>query len=241
MKLSGPSSPFNPCASPAAAAEPFAELQLSDRRIASKVEKLRTKGYFTIPVAKSTRRFLRAQSAAIPASADGPPCRDFSGSAFEQVATSMASRVVSRLKPCDLPLRPHEFQVRKPSADAASDWHQDRAPKVLTCITTLEGAGTQFVSPSVFNEKFAQVEDFPVTLAPVDGAQSIAKDVRTTRPGQFYFFADLGIDDPQVPKLVHRAPGEPGRSIFLARWVENKRAVRAPDQPRQMPESGESG
>lgn len=232
MKLLGPSFLFNPCASSAAAAAPFDELTLSDRQLEAKVAKLRTKGYFTIPVARTTRQFLHAQSAAMPPATGARHSRDFKGSDFEETATLLATRVVSRLALDDLPLIPQEFQVRKPSAASASGWHQDKAPKFLTCITTLEGAGTQFVSPEVFKEKFVQISDYPVTLAPSGGNKSIEKDIRTTKPGKFYFFANLGINDARVPKLVHRAPGESGRSIFLARWMENKRAVRPTPKPK---------
>ena len=211
------------CRSSSAVAEPFDEMTLSDRQLELKVQKLRTKGYFTIPVARPTHKFLQKQAATVPSAVNQTHVRGFEHSVFEATTTAMATRVVSRLKPGDLPLAPTEFQIRNPSAASASDWHQDRAPKFLTCITTLKGAGTQFVSPGVFKAKFNRVSDIPRIETPIGGEDSIREDVRTTKLGKFYVFANLGVDDPQVPKLLHRAQGEPGRSIFLARWKKNPR------------------
>lgn len=178
-------------------------------------------------MAKPTKKFLKELAATMPPLSDKMHIHDFKHSVFEKTTTAMATKVVSQLKPGDLPLESVEFQIRNPSATAASTWHQDRAPKFLTCITTLEGASTQFVSPEVFKDKFKQISDIPRVEVPIGGADSIKNDIRTTKPDKFYIFANLGIDDPQVPKLLHRAPGEPGRSIFLARWKENKRIARA--------------
>ena len=219
------------CASGSANAEPFDEMKLSDRQLASKLHKLRTKGYFTIPVAPGTKRFLEAQSRSMPNDPFQKHALDFRNSSYEQTGTALATRVVSALVAAELPLRPQEFEIRRPVAQAASEWHQDKAPKFLTCLTTLEGEATEFVSPAVFKGKFKQTGDVPPVIEPVAGRTAIEKDIRTTKPDKFYIFAALGVEDPHVPKLVHRAPGQAGRSIFLARWMEH----RHPGEPSRLP------
>lgn len=218
------------CANESANAEPFDEMKLSDQHLESKLHKLRTKGYFTIPIAPGTKRFLEARSRSMPNDPYQKHTLDFRGSSYEQTGTALATRVVSALVSAELPLRPQEFEIRRPKPQAASEWHQDKAPKFLTCLTTLEGEATEFVSPEVFKENFKQSSKFPLTIEPVAGRTAIEKDIRTTKPNKFYVFAALGVEDPQVPKLLHRAPGQAGRSIFLARWQEH----RYPGEPSRL-------
>lgn len=219
------------CPGQPAAAEPFDEMKLSDAQLASKLRKLRVKGYFTIPVAPCTKRFLHAHSRSLAGDPLTQRSRDFHGSTYEETATALATRIVSALVSVTLPLRPHDFEVRRPVAQAASTWHQDKAPRFLTCLTTLEGEATEFVTPEVFKGKFRQTCDLPLTIEPAAGRSDIEKDIRTTKPDKFYVFAALGLEDSGVPKLLHRAPGQPGRSIFLARWAER----RYPGDPSRLP------
>ncbi len=212
----------------ATAEQPFDELKLTAATLDRKVAKLRREGYFTIPVSPTTRQFLRKHEASDAKSEPIGKIADFRHSDYERSVTATATRVVAKLSGKAMKLTPQEFQIRWPKGAGADQWHQDKAKKVLTCITTLAGSGTEFVSPRVAEEKFTMVQAFPPMDGPRDGPDSIIDDIERTKDDRFYFFAARGLTAEEVPKLMHRAPGEADRSIFLARWLQEAPSDAAP-------------
>jgi hypothetical protein len=200
--------------------QPFDELSLSDEQVKAKTSELLREGYFTVAVSETTASFLKSNN-------DDNANWDtqhfgstisFIGSPFEQNATSTAEKVVTTLSSLDrhVALVPQEFEIRRPFDKGAYRWHRDKQPKKLVCLATIEGGGTEFVSPDIADEKF--VSEGGIVMRPRDGDASISDDIQRAKSGQFYFFAGRGVDQATVPKLVHRAPGEVGRAIFMARW-----------------------
>jgi hypothetical protein len=200
--------------------KPFDELSLSDEQVKEKTDKLLRKGYFTVRVSETTTRFLNSSNndhANWDKNHFGSTI-SFIGSAFEKHATRTAEQVISTLSGSDLDstLVPQEFEIRRPFDRGANRWHRDKQPKKLVCLATMEGGGTEFVSPAVAGEKFVTAGG--IVMCPRDGDSSIADDIKRAKSGRFYFFAGRGLEQATVPKLVHRAPDEVGRAIFMARW-----------------------
>lgn len=204
--------------------EPFDELNLDDRQLESRIRELCTNGYFSIPIAPCTMQFLESLAALMPHDPVATNICDLRGSTYEQTATAFATRVLAHLVPGTLALQPHEFQLRQPDAKIASNWHHDKAPKLLTCITTLVGTGTEFVTPQVAESKFQRTVHYgmpyEVTMHPVAGNAAIASHIQTMERGRIYVFVARGLKNSRVPSLLHRAPGTAGRTIFMARWKE---------------------
>ena len=137
-------------------------------------------------------------------------------------AQAGAARILSAIHQRDVKVNPKEFEVRWPGSSGAVGWHTDNRRQSLTCLTTLQGEGTQFVSPETVDKKFGANYQVTGFLAPKEGEAAIAADIRSTKPGKFYFFAAEGLDAPEIPKLVHRAPAGNHRATFMARWTEEK-------------------
>lgn len=206
-------------------AKPFDELKLSSAQIEHKVARLKAKGYFKIPMSRVTRDFLEAQPVK-GAFIHKDDAVSFVQTEFEKATTATAEEIVGSLTGNKMTLKPNEFEVRWPAPGLPDQWHQDVEPKVLTCITTLAGPPTQFVSPKTFRDQFTQRLDArgrSELISATQGEFFVADAIRKTKNDQFYFFAARGIEEASVPKLVHRAPkqehgpGKPKRAIFLAR------------------------
>lgn len=200
--------------------QPFGELLLGDTEIAQKAESIKRKGYATVRISPATKQFLESSDK----SADnwrnkyGWPEKDFIGTDYEKAVTDTASRLVSALRgtPSQRPvLVPKEFQIRHPAGNGADSWHKDGAPKKLVCLATLSGTGTEFVKAGDATRCFEQEQG--IGMKPKDGAD-LGTSVKRAKADRFYLFAARGLEHPEVPKLVHRSPSEPNRSIFMARW-----------------------
>lgn len=202
---------------------PFDELKLDSPMVRKSIEKLQRKGYFTIPVSETTKTFMHAQKAENAQEIFAGTAVSFRQTVHEPVITAAATKVMSAINGHETRLTTHECEVRWPAGTGASDWHRDSRPKVLTCLTTLEGRPTEFVSPQVAQEKFTTDPKNPATVYPTRSDGPIASDIRQAKKDKFYFFAAAGVTADHIPKLVHRAPGDAGRSIFLARWKEAKK------------------
>lgn len=202
------------------AAQPFAELNLSEEQLDKKLEKLQQKGYFTVKVKPATMAFLKSHDKPDAEWSDTSAGKviSFTGTDFERASTATAMRIVNRLSQQETMLVPQEFQIRRPHDTGADQWHQDRKPKKLTCLATLEGTGTEFVLPEVAKEKFRYENGATTGPSSIHGDASLEGDIQRAKKDRFYFFAALGLTQEHVPKLVHRAPNETDRSIFLARW-----------------------
>jgi len=210
------------------ASQPFDEMKLSSSELDNKIEKLKNKGYFTIPMSRATRTYLKKQD---------KPEADWRQShtwkklplepGYEETAIDMASAIVSRIAQSDVKLTQQEFEIRRPGKHGAVEWHQDSAPKLLACVATLEGRGTEFVSPATAKEKFTRSSNILSRAMELKGGQtSLGNAVKEAKKDRFYFFAACGIPSEHIPKLVHRAPPaaageESDRSIFIARWRIN--------------------
>ena len=210
--------------------KPFDEINISDEQLDKKIEKLERKGYFTIPMKPVTRRYLEAVK-----ESDAKPvrqtflARSFIDTAYERMATATAERIISRIYGAEQKLQPHEFEKRWPGTHAADRWHQDSAPKLLTCIATIEGSGTQFITPQTLEKKFATVS---AELTLKEKTAITPADIRHAKPEKFLFFAAKALTKNTIPKLLHRAPTEAGRSIFMARWLKKRQPkTDQPDAP----------
>lgn len=221
------------------ATEPFDEFKLDDRQLASKLQELRTHGYFTLPIAAPTMRFLEAQAALMPHDPLVTNRCDLRGSTYELTATAFATRVLAHLVPATLTLQPNEFEIRQPHAQVATGWHEDNAPKLLSCITTLVGSGTQFLAPDVSVTRFRTTVHYGLQtgakLVRLADHAVIEPHVQTMESGKIYVFVGRGLKNSQVPVLVHRSPGEVGRTIFMARWKLRQPAAGTPDSPTLLP------
>lgn len=227
--ISRPSSPLR--STPISDEKPFEELNLSDEQIDKKIEKLKRKGYFTIPLKPVTRRYLEAvmESDAKPVRGTFLAC-SFINTEYERTATATAEKIISRICGGEQKLQSHEFEKRWPGNHAASEWHQDSAPKLLSCIATIKGSGTQFVTPQTLEEKFTKVSS---GLIPKEDNAVTTEDIRHARPEKFLFFAAQALTKETIPKLLHRAPTEDHRSIFMARWLPKRKPKAA--QPEVAP------
>ncbi|WP_122222732.1 DUF1826 domain-containing protein [Pseudomonas syringae group genomosp. 3] len=198
--------------------QPFDELKLKPEVIEKKTERLKDKGYFSVRMSDQTKSFLSRQS-----SLSNPAWReasvgkivDLQTTEHERSVTAVAKDIAAALTGRKQQLRPHEFQLRRVDNPRSEQWHQDRAPLKVVCISAIEGRGTEFVkstdSKTVFtNGEYAE-------MIPVN-AEVVAQKIQEAKQDRFYFFAGKGITEESIPKLVHRSPNETGRSIFMARW-----------------------
>jgi hypothetical protein len=206
----------------------FEEVRLNDKQLEDKLAKLRRKGYFTIPMSPATKALLHAESQSGPRwkSSDFGMINDLGGLPQADVLNDAATRIFSHIT--DDPaarLRPNGVEIRNPAPQVAEQWHQDLGPKVLTCIATLKGKGTEFVSLEASRNEFKEVEQPKhwIPIPPEDRNPPTETLIREAKKEKFYFFAALALKDESIPKLLHRAPSEPDRSIFLARWSDGKR------------------
>ncbi|WP_057413759.1 type III effector HopAZ1 [Pseudomonas syringae group genomosp. 3] len=198
--------------------QPFDELKLDQGQIQEKTEKLKEKGYFTVPMSETTRNYLHEQSSlSNPAWREGTVGKvvDLRSSDYERSITTVAKNIATKLTGTERELRPQEFQLRRAKNQGADQWHQDKEPKKVICIATVEGRGTEFVKPRDSEGIFrAGIYGQMVPL----NADAIERRTKEAKLDRFYFFAGKGISEDEVPKLVHRSPHESDRSIFLARW-----------------------
>lgn len=210
----------------AVVAKPFDELKLSRPQIDRGLEKLKRKGYFTVRVTQETKSYLQENNKIV-ANLTGDTIGkvlSFEDEAFALAATATAAQISEQMTGKKMDLAIQEFQIRHPHDQGADQWHQDSAPKTLTCITTLSGSGTEFVLPEISNKKFTMEKvRYGERLAPIGGEAAIQSDVKQAKKDKFYFFAAMGVKNEEIPKLVHRAPHETDRAIFLARWKPLKR------------------
>lgn len=198
--------------------QPFDELKLDQGQIQEKTEKLKEKGYFTVPISEATRSYLHQQSSlSNPAWQNEPVGKvvDLKATDYERSTTAVAKDIATRLTGVEQQLTPHEFQLRRAKNQGADQWHQDKAPKKVICIATVEGRGTEFVkraeSEGIFKTgRFGK-------MIPLD-AEAVEQRTKEAKQDRFYFFAGRGITEENIPKLVHRSPHQTDRSIFLARW-----------------------
>jgi hypothetical protein len=198
--------------------QPFDELKLDQGQIQEKTEKLKEKGYFTVPISETTRNYLHEQS-----SLSNPAWRedavgkvvDLRSSDYERSITTVAKNIATKLTGTERELRAQEFQLRRAKNQGADQWHQDKEPKKVICIATVEGRGTEFVK-SRDSEGIFGTGTYG-KMIPLD-ADAIERRTKEAKLDRFYFFAGKGISEDDVPKLVHRSPHESDRSIFLARW-----------------------
>jgi len=73
---------------------------------------------------------------------------------YESTLTAAATAMVPTIEKRQVNLEPQECQVRRPEEIGASNWRHDNKTKILVCIATIEGGGTQYVSPEIAKEKF---------------------------------------------------------------------------------------
>ncbi len=128
--------------------QPFDELKLKPEQIQEKTAKLMEKGYFTVPIAEPTRRFLHEQSSlSNPAWRQEPVGKviDLKATDYERSTTAVAKEIATTLTGKQQQLGPHEFQLRRAKNQGADKWHQDKEPKKVICIATIEGRGTEYV------------------------------------------------------------------------------------------------
>jgi hypothetical protein len=206
----------------------FEEVRLNDRQLEDKLAKLKRKGYFTIPMSPATKALLHAESQSGPRwkSSDFGMINDLGGLPQADVLNDAATRIFSHITADPAArLRPNGVEIRNPAPQVAEQWHQDLGPKVLTCIATLKGKGTEFVSLEASRNEFKEVEQPKhwIPIPPEDRNPPTETLIREAKKEKFYFFAALALKDESIPKLLHRAPSEPDRSIFLARWSDGKR------------------
>ncbi|MCH5520038.1 DUF1826 domain-containing protein [Pseudomonas syringae] len=198
--------------------KPFDELKLEPEKIQQKTAKLEKEGYFSVRMSEHTKSYLLEQSRL-----SNPAWRnetvgkvvDLRTTEHERSVTAVAKDIAASLTGRKQQLRPHEFQLRRADNPRSEQWHQDRAPLKVICISAIEGRGTEFVtspdSKAVFtNGEYAEMN--PVS------AEVVAQKTKEAKQDRFYFFAGKGITEESIPKLVHRSPSETGRSIFMARW-----------------------
>ncbi|KOP59561.1 type III effector HopAZ1 [Pseudomonas coronafaciens pv. porri] len=198
--------------------QPFDELKLDQRQIQEKTEKLKEKGYFTVPISETTRSYLHQQS-----SLSNPAWRDerfgkvvdLKATEYERSTTDVAKDIATTLTGRPQQLIPHEFQLRRAKNQGADQWHQDQRPKKVICIATVEGRGTEFVKRAE-SERIFEPGYFG-KMIPLD-AEAVKQRTKEAKQDRFYFFAGKGITEENIPKLVHRSPHQSGRSIFMARW-----------------------
>jgi hypothetical protein len=212
------------------APQPFDEMKLNNTELDNKIEKLKRKGYFTIPISDATHAYLKNQDkpeASWKLSHIGKKLPLNNG--YGDTARCMAAQIVSRIAQRNVTLRPNEFEIRHPGEHGAVQWHQDRAPRVLACIATLEGRGTEFISPLLEKEKFTKSSNtLSKALELKAGSDLLGNAIEVAKKDRFYFFAACGMASEHVPKLVHRAPPpalneKADRSIFIARWSTDER------------------
>nr|WP_235661411.1 DUF1826 domain-containing protein [Pseudomonas coronafaciens] len=198
--------------------QPFAELKLDQGQLQEKTERLKEKGYFTVPMSETTRSYLHQQSSlSNPAWRNGPIGRivDLQTTEHERPMTKVAKDIATSLTGREQQLRPHEFQLRRVDKPRSEKWHQDRAPLKVICISAIEGRGTEFVKSTESKAVFTHGQY--AEMIPLD-AEAVKQKIKVAKSDRFYFFAGKGITEESIPKLVHRSPEETGRSIFMARW-----------------------
>ena len=119
----------------------------------------------------------------------------------------------------NLNIRPQEFCVRQPDKIAASGWHVDRAPKLITVLGTLRGAPTQYLEMADSKKLLGELG----TTSALTESNVPAGQIKSFKKDHFYMIAAAGInklvaEGEPVPLLVHRAPGDEDRAFLLARW-----------------------
>lgn len=201
----------------------FSELMLSSAEIAEAAQAIQKQGYFELAMSHLSLELLRSVQIDPP---DHNSVYGFGSDAvkIEKVLGDheMASRIEAGLtevvekltqKLCaltsPLPLRTQEFCLGRPHKTLVSSWHFDRAPKVITLLATVTGSPTQYVDISISKQ--------------ITNTDELNKNLQEFKPGHYYFLAAAGInkygEGKNVPLLIHKAPGEENRTLFLARWL----------------------
>ncbi len=211
------------------APEPFDEMKLSKAEVNAKVAELKTNGFFTIPIAKTTQRYLQnANQGSEKLESQWEEKRTGRElrlpKSYNEIATRMATAVISKVADEKIHLKTQEFQIRRPGLQSADRWHQDRNPKVLTCLATLEGRGTEYVTPAVAKATFKHVDESGTQVEMRKDHSLLSNDIQSFTQDRFYFIASQSKATETIPKLVHRAPAtdpkDPNeRAIFLSRWL----------------------
>lgn len=208
----------------AANPQPFDEFRLTADQVQRCVGNLKQHAYFTIPASAKTMEFLNLQDKDKGNDTYHSKIVTFKTTRHASVINAAAHFLMWRINGCEMTLDAHEIEVRWPRGTGASEWHKDSSPKVMTCLMTLAGRGTEFVTPQVAEQKFTFDRESR-SYMPNGGRAAIQQHINEAQKAYFYFFAADGLKDESVPKLLHRAPGEENRCIFLARWKERKPRV----------------
>ncbi|MES2832751.1 MAG: hypothetical protein V4695_12240 [Pseudomonadota bacterium] len=224
MKLSLPS--LTNCFE--SAPKPFDEMKLSKAEVKQKVAELKTNGFFSIPISETTQRYLHNTNQGKGNSESQWEAKSTGTElklpkSYNEIATRMATAVISKVADQKVHLETQEFQIRRPGLTPADRWHQDRNPKVLTCLATLEGRGTEYVTPALARATFKHIDDKITPIEMRKGRILCKEDIKTFKKDNFYFIASRSDVTESIPKLVHRAPAYDHkelseRAIFLSRW-----------------------
>lgn len=202
---------------------PFCEFLMGEREFEEKINSFKNDGYFSVTASGSTKDFLNGLIER--GEWGGEDKIHIEDERFHELMTDFALRVLKRIDAESTPSRLifHECEIRRPENGGATSWHTDRAPKVLTCLMTLEGIPTQFVTPQAALEKFEAHQNIPGHIQERKDNPLSEADINHVPDGCFVFLACDGFQSDQVSKLVHRAPPSPEqRTIFLARWKPDR-------------------
>ncbi|MCR2746332.1 hypothetical protein [Limnobacter parvus] len=189
--------------------------------------RLRNKGVCTIAASEVSKQFLnsisnngedweigtsRVRSKKIP------------DIALKSGMTENLERLLSVLTKKPYHLKSKDFELRQPSGKDAAEWHKDSALHTIVVLYTLKGAGTEYVSLPV-GKKNLQVSPYhPNAYLPIEGKFS-PKQIQYAPDGEFLIFLGMGMKTPELEKLIHRAPAEPGREIVLIRCSNSTQSV----------------
>lgn len=212
--------------------QPFGELLSSLDDNDKVVQSIREKGYFELAMNQISLDLLRSVPAR-PVDKNHPwveslvdcSINDLLGAhgyvnQLENVLTTAVENLMQKL--CGLsirvPLKTQEFCLRQPDRLAASSWHVDRSPKVISLLGTVRGSCTQYIEHP-FGELAVDLHHVP---SGIKDDSVLDAHLREFKPDHYYLFAAKGIQNhgegSKVPLLVHRAPGDENRAVLLARW-----------------------
>lgn len=227
MKI--PALPLSCCGhlgSAAQCASAFDELRdalASPARLDAAVDALSRDGVLSIPMSEETRQYLERRlddTQGWTMKHHGYQWfRDLRSEPFAATLKAFSERLVNRIASSgrpDIALQAHECEIRLTDTTSAEQWHQDRPPNLLTCIATIRGAPTEYLSPADAASHFEWSLLYPERSRQIRTVERSA--IRYLPAGAIHVFATAQLET-DLPKLMHRAPPpEPGRAIFLARW-----------------------
>lgn len=239
------------CFGQSAAARPcppaFDELRealASPARLDAAFVALSRDGVLSIPMSVQTRQYLENRlddSEGWSMHSGGQRFRDLRSEPIAATLKAFSEALVNRIKTsgsAPIALMAHECEVRATDTASAEKWHEDSAPNLLTCLATIRGAQTEYLSPAVAASHFQRERLFPersIQIRPVEQS-----DIRCLPAGAIHVFATARLET-DLPKLMHRAPPpQPGRAIFLARWRPLHPDSKAPSLPGPQSEAAAS-